>query len=139
MKKKLLALLPVLIAAGLMLLSFLPKGGDIRPVRREIGDSRQFTAEEIESAMQVAERHFKKEFEGCTLFEITYDEDYSDKRAPGWAEIYGAEECIVLVSRFWAGKNSKACFNPESYYDNWQWILTRNPGETWTLRTWGYG
>lgn len=140
MKKKILNLVPVLLMAGFLLLRFLPGGGDIRPVRRQIGQSVRFTAEEIENAMETAERHFKKEFQGCTLFLITYDEAFSDKHAAEWAENYGAEEAIVLTSRFFVdGSGGDGSLNPESYYDNWQWILTRSRGGEWQLKTWGYG
>ena len=140
MKKKFIAFMPLMIIPVLVLLYFLPKGGDVRPVRREIGESSHFTMEDIESAMQTAERHFKKEFEGCTLWTMTYEEAFSDRLAPGWAENYGAEEAIVLYSSFWVdGAKADACFNPDSTYTKWQWVLTRNNGEKWKLQTWGYG
>ena len=140
MKKKILACLPLLILVVVVLLHFLPRGGDIRPVRREIGESVHFTETDIESAMQIAEKHFKKEFEGCTLWTMTYEESFSDRLAPGWAENYGAEEAIVLYSSFWVdGSKAEACFNPDSTYTKWQWVLTRDQGENWQLRTWGYG
>ena len=139
MKKKALTFLPVLLVLIVVLVHFLPKGGDVRIVRREIGDSVRFTAEDIEGAMQTAQEHFRKEFEGCTLLTITYDEEYSDRLASGWAENYGAKEAIVLYSSFFVGANAEACFNPNSTYSKWQWILTRNQGEDWVLQTWGYG
>ena len=140
MKKKILTLLPLAMVLIVVILHFLPKGGDIRPVRREIGESVYFTEADIESAMQIAEQHFKREFEGCTLWTVTYEEDFSDRLAPGWAENYGAEEAIVLYSSFWVdGSKADACFNPDSLYTKWQWMLTRNPGESWKLQTWGYG
>ena len=139
MKKKVLAFLPVLLVLIAVLVNFLPKGGDVRPVRREIGESSHYTKEDIALAMQIAQRHFRKEFTGCTLWTITYDEEFSDRLAPGWAENYGAEEAIVLYSSFYVGANAEACFNPNSTYSKWQWILTRNQGEDWVLQTWGYG
>ena len=140
MKKKILAFLPPAMVLMVVLLHFLPKGGDIRPVRREIGQSVRFSQEDIENAMHIAEQHFKKEFEGCTLWTVTYEEAFSDRLAPDWAENYGSEEAIVLYSSFWVdGSRADACFNPDSHYSNWQWVLTRDPGEDWVLQTWGYG
>ena len=139
MKKKFFVILLVLVILGVVLLYFLPTGGDVRIVRQEIGDSASFSAEEIHGAMETAQEHFRKEFDDCTLLTITYDEEYSDRLAPGWAENYGAEEAIVLYSSFWVGANAEACFNPNSTYSKWQWILTRNRGEDWVLQTWGYG
>ena len=139
MKKKTFVILLVLVILVEVLLYFLPNGGDVRIVRQEIGDSECFTAEEIHGAMQIAQDHFRKEFDDCTLLTITYDEEYSDRLASGWAENYGAEESIVLYSSFYVGANAEACFNPNSTYSKWQWILTRNQGEDWILQTWGYG
>lgn len=140
MKKIMRKFWPLLVVPLVAVLYFLPRGGDVRPVRWEIGESVHFTQEDIESAMEVAQRHFKKEFDGCILWTITYEEDFSDRLAPGWAENYGAEEAIVLYSSFWVdGAKADACFNPDSLYSKWQWVLTRNPGEGWKLQTWGYG
>lgn len=140
MKQKVRAFWPLLIIPVVVLLYFLPRGGDIRPARREIGQSAHFSTEDIENAMDIAQSHFKKAFDGCTLLTLTYEEDFSDRLAPGWAENYGAEEAIVLYSSFWVdGSKADACFDPDSMYTKWQWILTRNPGEDWTLQTWGYG
>ena len=140
MKKKILKFWPLMVIPLVVLLYFLPSGGDIRPVRREISESVHFTAEDIESAMQIAEQYFKKEFEGCILWTMTYEESFSDRLAPDWEENYNADEAIVLYSSFWVdGSKADACFNPDSLYSNWQWVLTRNEGETWILQTWGYG
>ena len=140
MKKKHFFLLLAAILLFVIISYFIPKGGDIRPVRREIGQSQQFSIEDIENAMEIAEKYFKKEFEGCTLWTVTYEEAFSDRLAPGWAENYGTEEAIVLYSSFWVdGSKADACFNPDSLYSKWQWVLTRNPGEEWKLQTWGYG
>lgn len=116
------------------------QGGDVRIVRREIGESKKFLKADLESAMDVVEHHFKKEFDGCTLITLTYDEVVSDRSSDGWEENYGAEDAIVLLSRFYVdASGGDGSLNPESYYDNWQWILTRNAGEKWQLQTWGYG
>ena len=137
MKKKILVFLPVLI---ILLLYILPKGGDVRIARREIGESTHFTTEDIESAMQIAQQHFDRHFEGCTLLTLTYEEVFSDRLASGWAANYDAEEAIVLYSSFWVDKKGgDGSFNPSSLYTKWQWILTRNNGEKWKLQTWGYG
>ena len=57
----------------------------------------------------------------------------------GWAEQYDAEQAIVLVSSFDVDSSGgDGSLNPNSTYDNWKWILTRNDNEKWTLQTWGY-
>ena len=140
MKKKSSLVIVVLTAVLMVLLLLSRQGGDIGIVRRNIGESQKFTQADIECAMDVAEHHFKKEFDGCTLISMTYDETRSDRSAEGWKENYGADETIVLFSRFYVdASGGDGSLNPESYYDNWQWVLTRNAGEKWQLQTWGYG
>lgn len=112
--------------------------GDVRNVSREIGFSQIYSSAEIEAAMDLAQEHFQKEFEGCHLLTLSYDENYSEKFSEDWAEQYNTEQAIVLLSNFVTGRNSGG-FNPNDYYSNWQWILTRNSGEPWQLQTWGYG
>lgn len=137
-KSNIIILLLIALLAAVIFLS--RQGGDVRIVRRDIGESQKYTQEDIESAMDVVEHRFKKEFDGCTLISLTYDETRSDRSADGWKENYGADEAIVLLSRFYVDKSGgDGSLNPESYYDNWQWILTRNAGGKWQLQTWGYG
>ena len=81
---------------------------------------------------------FDREFDGCSLMEIVYDESFSSRRGAAWAEQYGADEAIVLYSSFRTGSDTDS-LNPNSVYEKYQWILTRNTGSGWVLRTWGYG
>lgn len=114
--------------------------GNIRYLETTIGDSDVYTREDIEKAIDVVSRFFQKEFEGCTLRTIEYNEPETIRRAREWAEQYDAAEAIVLLSSFTVGiYGSDGSLNPGDTYTNWQWILTRNSGEAWTLQTWGYG
>lgn len=138
MKKGRIAALLLIPAAAVVLMALC--FGNTAFSRREIGESERFTRQEILSAMNVAERTFRRDFSGCMLLELSYEEAYSDKYAAEWAENYGADEAIVLLSRFSVGLSGVAGgFNPNSIYDGWQWILTRAAGGEWTLQTWGYG
>lgn len=115
-------------------------GGDIAHVQVEIGASAFFTREEIEDAMDVALGYFDREFEGCTMTEMVYDESLSWVPSIRWAEQYGAEEAIILLSVFRVAESgADGSLNPGDTYTGWQWILTRNEGEEWVLCTWGYG
>lgn len=114
--------------------------GSTRGLKTKIGSSDVFTQEDIESAMGIVTEFFRKEFEGCTLKTLEYSEELPRDDAEEWAEQYDAEEAIVLLSSFTVGiYGSDGSLNPGSTYENWQWILTRNSGEAWTLQTWGYG
>ena len=114
-------------------------GGNIRNVQKIFGQTEQYAKEDIESAMDVALDYFAFEFEGCTMITIQYD-PVKDDAANAWAQQYGADQAIILLSSFEVGASGgDGSLNPNSTYSNWQWILTRNEGEKWTLRTWGYG
>ena len=127
----------ILLIAVIAALSLL--GGKTHALHREIGESGQYTAADIRRAMNVVEWRFRLGFRGCSLLELTYDEEFSAGRGREWAEQYGAEEAIVLTSDFAVGGNGPATLSPNQTYRNWQWILTRNGGGSWTLRTNGYG
>ncbi len=114
--------------------------GNVRQVKRAIGDSSIFTRQDIAEAMDIATEYFQREFEGCTLHTMVYNEFQSIEAAKGWAQQYDAYEAIVLLSSFTVGiDGSDGSLNPGDTYTDWQWILTRNLGEKWTLQTWGYG
>lgn len=132
----------VLVAAVLLLGMLLTGcgGGNVDRVVRNIGSSEIYTAVEIEQAMDTAIAYFDDEFDGCTLTAITYDESRSAKAGEEWAEQYGEEEAIVLISSFAVdASGGDGSLQPNSTYNNWQWILTRSNSGKWTLQTWGYG
>ena len=115
-------------------------GGTVSGVQKVIGESVIFSPREIEAAMELALDYFRKEFDGCTMTEIKYNEEKSADASKEWAQQYGAEEGIVLYSSFDVdAAGGDGSLNPNSTYTNWKWILTRDNGGRWTLRTWGYG
>ena len=115
-------------------------GGKISGVQKVIGESDTFRPSEIEDAMEVALDYFRKEFNGCTMTEIAYNEEKSSNAADEWAQQYGSEEGIVLYSSFDVdASGGDGSLNPNSTYTKWQWVLTRDAGGEWVLRTWGYG
>ena len=116
------------------------RGGDVSQVQMVTGQSEIFTQQEIEAAMEVAMDYFRREFDGCTMTQIEYNEDKSAGAAAEWARQYGAEEGIVLYSSFYVdASGGDGSLNPNSTYTKWQWVLTRDAGGEWVLRTWGYG
>ena len=120
---KAIRIITIILVISTVVLSGCAKG-NIRGAVRNVPQSYIYTPKEIHDAMDVAMKHFKDHFSGCTLREISYDEEISNRESPDWAAQYGAEEAIVLVS---------------SFYTGWKWILTRSNGGAWTLQTWGYG
>ena len=112
---------------------------DVSQVEKIISTSAIYTQAEIENAMDVAIAYFRQEFEGCTLTQIRY-EPSRDAAGAQWAQTYGAEEGIVLLSSFDVDSSGgDGSLNPNSTYHNWQWILVRSGNGSWELKTWGYG
>ena len=115
-------------------------GGDVRGAGRQMGESERYSRAEIARAMDQAEDHFRKEFDGCKLLNLRYDEEKTLAEAEEWAAQYGADEAIVLLSDFEVDSSGgDGSLKPDSTYRNWKWVLIRNRREAWELKTWGYG
>ena len=95
---------------------------------------------EIEDAIQTVKEYFKREFDGCTLTKIGYVGDaFADEFAER-AQQYNADEAIILYSSFDVDSSGgDGSLNPNSTYDNWQWILVRNANGAWRHADHGYG
>ncbi len=135
MKKRICAVALMFI----LLISLAACGGDVSEAGRRVDESKVYVEEDIIDAMDTVTSHFKKNFKGCKLISLEYDEEISLKAAVDWAEQYEADEAIVLVSSFEVDSSGgDGSLNPDSTYNDWQWILTRNDGGKWTLQTYGY-
>jgi hypothetical protein len=136
MKKKLLAVL----LCGLMVTTLCACGGNVKNVKVIKSESSIYTEEDIESAIDTVIRYFKINFSGCTLTEITYVGDESVQEFNEWAEEYGADEAIVLISSFDVDSSGgDGSLSPNSTYTCWQWILVRDNGGQWRHADHGYG
>ncbi len=114
-------------------------GGNVDNVQIMDYTSQIFTDAEIRSAIDVTIDYFKKEFEGCTLTQITY---LGDDQIGSWQDYlnrYDADDVIVLVSSFDVdASGGDGSLNPNSTYNNWKWILIRNDGKNWKHVDHGY-
>jgi hypothetical protein len=115
-------------------------GGGRVQAKPVIGTSELYTDAEIQDAMKIVLGYFKKEFDGCTLTRLEYDEPEVRDEMMGWASQYDAGQAIVLLSDFEVdASGGDGSLNPDSTYRNWKWILTRTGNGKWVLQTWGYG
>lgn len=116
-------------------------GGDVSDVRRVIGDSERYTGREIEKTMDIVVKKFCRDFGGCTLTELVYDEtSFANQHCQTWAEAYGVDRVIVLTSTFEVDESGgDGSLEPNGTYRNWEWILTQTGSGAWVLRDWGYG
>ena len=113
-------------------------GGDVSEVGRCIGVCERFSEREVVAAMDEVERFFRKEYDGCKLLRLEYDEEKTLKEAYAWSENYGAE-AIVLESDFYVDDSGRTVtLEPDETYRNYEWILTKTT-LGWKLQTWGYG
>lgn len=113
-------------------------GGDVSETARRIGTCELYSKGEIADAMDVVEAHFKKNFDGCKLIGLEYDDEKTSEAAAGWSEQYG-REAIVLLSDFQVDESGgDGSLNPGQTYRNYQWILVKTIFG-WELKDWGYG
>lgn len=133
--KKIIALFLTLVS----LLSLVACGGDVKNVKILDYSSEIYTDDEIKSAIDVTLDYFKKNFEDCSLIEITY---LGDDELDGWqdfAERNNADDVMVLVSSFKVGASGgDGSLNPNDTYRNWKWILVRTNGGKWEHVDHGY-
>ena len=102
-------------------------------------DSEIYSDTEINSAIDTVEEYFKSNFEGCSLTMLKYAGDDQNKASDKWAKQYDAEKAIVLLSSFDVDSSGgDGSLNPNSKYDNWQWILVENESGTWEHVDHGY-
>ena len=134
--KKLIAM--ILLCA--MMLSLTACGGNVSDVQVLLWDeSELYDDKEIHSAINEAIRYFKKNFDGCTLTEITYAGDDVTAAHGEWAERHDADETIVLISSFDVDSSGgDGSLNPNSTYNGWNWILVRDTGGRWRHVDHGY-
>lgn len=133
--KKLMASVFALICV----LSLVGCGGNVKNVQITDYTSEIYSDAEISTAIDAAIDYFKKNFEGCTLTEITY---LGDDSLPDWQEFAdrnNADDVIVLVSAFQVNASGgDGSLNPNSTYTNWKWIFVRTGTGKWKHVDHGY-
>ena len=121
-------------------MSLLCACGNVLHVEKSIEPSELYSGKSINEAMNVVIGFFFFHYDGCTLKRLEYNEEFSTKRSDEWAEQYDADEAIVLLSEFEVDHTGgDGSLEPNSTYRKWQWILVRDNGGAWRLKTWGYG
>lgn len=115
-------------------------GGNINNV--QISDwkpSEIYSDEDIEAAYQTVKDYFGKEFGGCTLTKLYYPGDTYSDEFQEWAKQYDADEAIIIVSSFDVDSSGgDGSLEPNTTYDDWNWILIRDHGGDWKHVDHGY-
>lgn len=127
------------IIVALLVLGLCACGGNIDGAKGRDVTSKIYTQEEISSAIDTIKQEFKNDWNGCTLTEIYYAGDEYSKDYQDWADRNNADDVIVLLSSFDVdASGADGSLNPNSTYDNWNWILVRTSGGKWKHVDHGY-
>ena len=142
-KKNIIAICAALVILGMAIVLVLTENrGNVSNVNRVVGYSALYGENSINEAFDVIEKKFAKDFEGCTLTELCYDEDVENRFAEE-IEKYRKEnnqELIVVLSTFDTDeKGGDGGFNPNDTYADWQWHLVKTADKkSWEIINWGY-
>jgi hypothetical protein len=113
--------------------------GNVSNVKILPFESESYTDAEINDAINVIKSYFRKNFNGCTLTEITYAGDEYSKNHQDFATRNNAEQALVLISSFDTGESGgDGSLNPNDTYGGFLWILVRNSGGKWRHVDHGY-
>lgn len=130
------------LSATLLFTAMLTLSGcssNIKDVKIIDVDSEIYSESEINSAIDTVKEYFKSNFEGCTLTMLKYAGDDRNEASDIWAKRHDAEKAIILLSSFDVDSSGgDGSLNPNSKYDNWQWILVENESGTWEHVDHGY-
>jgi hypothetical protein len=138
-KRIILIVAMIFIIVIIARLFFWNNDGDVSSVKRTVTTSEVYSQQDINGAMDIVVNYFKKNFKGCTLTNLWYEESVSVPVSEDWAKQYNADECIILFSSFDVDSSGgDGSLNPNDTYSNWQWILVRDKSSTWELKDWGY-
>ena len=144
MKKKSISVIcAVLVISGVATVLVLTGNrGNVSNVNRVVGYSALYGENSINEAFDVIEKKFAKDFKGCTLTELRYDEDVENKFAEEIEKYHkeNNQELIVVLSIFDTDeKGGDGGFNPNDTYANWQWYLVKTADKkSWEIINWGY-
>ena len=144
MKKKSISVIcAVLVISGVATVLVLTGNrGNVSNVNRVVGYSALYGENSINEAFDVIEKKFAKDFKGCTLSELRYDEDVENRFAEEIEKYHkeNNQELIVVLSIFDTDeKGGDGGFNPNDTYANWQWYLVKTADKkSWEIINWGY-
>jgi len=122
--------------------SLLESKGDVSNVKIVYGKSELFSKQDMDAAIEAIFEKFE-EWDGCTLYTVTYMGDEVSKDNLNYCnDLYESavlDECIVFESSFHTGYSGDLGFNTNQDYDGWTWYLARKNVGQWILLTYGYG
>ncbi|MGC3993612.1 MAG: hypothetical protein QM779_05725 [Propionicimonas sp.] len=130
----------LLVATLALALGGCSSPGDVSRAAVTLGDSAVFSRADLQAAADAVLVQFR-EFEGCTLQRLVYDENFSTRQIALASQPRPHEDVVVFTSQFRVGPNGqRSGLNPDSTYGAWTWTVTRaDASATWTVTSWGAG
>ena len=104
---------------------------------RIIKETERCSYHSVRRAMTVVEKQFKRNFDGCTLLAIVYDEEATGEKADRESERYGKDTIILMTDFTVADTGAASGLTPGMTYRNYEWTLVRTLFG-WKLKDWGY-
>lgn len=124
---------------GAIVNAFLNRGGDVSKVRTSFTSTDYHSEDDIKQSMKIVKDFFRKEFKGCILTDLWYDDAVSLDEESEWKQQYKGDEAIVLLSNFSVGASGgDGSLNPYETNTGWRWILVKNSDGEWKLENYGY-
>ena len=141
MKKKLILAIINIIILIIAVYAIFNKKGDIYSVNIISKESKIYSKNDIDNAIDETLNYFKENFEGCSLLELEYIGDEENNGYTDWARRNNKEQVIVFVSSFNVDSSGgeHGALNPNSKYEGWKWILVKNENEYWKCVDCGQG
>ncbi|MFT4109989.1 hypothetical protein [Propionicimonas sp.] len=126
----------------MLILSGCSGRGDVSRARVRLGESATFSRAELRAAADAVLARFG-DFTGCTLYELSYDEDFSLAHAAAAGEPARARGPVVVVFRSSFSVDSgggDGSLPSDATLDGWTWTVTRtDPAGPWTVTDEGVG
>ena len=115
----------------LVIISFLINGCSTKTTPDRVIESLTiYSEDEVNVAMDIAEKYFKKNFRGSELKTIKYDEELSANDINYYSSIYEVSESDIMCLDIF--------FSQEGYDDFREYILVRNDYGKWKIKDCGY-
>lgn len=131
--KKLVSFMLVLAAVLILCSCGDVSKAKVTPVKSDI-----YSEEDINSAIDTALAHFKREFDDCTLENIRYAGDERAEDFEHWRVVSDSDEAIILIMDFETGDSPGTGLNENAPYSDFEMTLVRNDGGQWKFESCGY-
>ena len=134
-----ISLIIVLIVGIFVLSLYNNTHGKVSEVKIITKESNIYSPKDIDSAIDVILKFFRKNYDGCSLKKISYIGDNINNSYQQSRTHYDDKEVIVLISTFETKSFCNGSLMPNAVYPNWTWILARDKNGKWEHIDHGWG